>query len=187
VVTRPWPRDVGELRQLEQAGDRPDYVFFWSHRPQRAGVVGPECLSQWWPAPFSVAGVTYPTAEHFMMVGKARLFDDEAMASRVLETSSPREAKALGRQIRGFDEKLWAERRYGIVVEGNTAKFSRNPGLMAYLITTADRVLVEASPVDRVWGIGVAADDSAARRPSQWEGLNLLGFALMDVRERLKS
>jgi ribA/ribD-fused uncharacterized protein len=120
-----------------------------------------------------------------MMAGKARLFRDEAMASRILETSSPGGAKSLGRAIRGYDEELWAESRYGIVVEGNIAKFAQHPELLAYLAATAGRVLVEASPTDRVWGIGLAADDSRACRPSQWEGLNLLGFALMDVRERL--
>jgi ribA/ribD-fused uncharacterized protein len=120
-----------------------------------------------------------------MMVGKARLFRDEAMASRILEASSPGDAKSLGRAIRDYDEELWAESRYSIVVEGNTAKFGQHSELLAYLAATAERVLVEASPTDRVWGIGLAADDSRARRPSRWEGLNLLGFALMDVRERL--
>jgi ribA/ribD-fused uncharacterized protein len=120
-----------------------------------------------------------------MMASKARLFGDEVTASHILETSSPAEAKALGRSVRGYDEKLWAERRYGIVVEGNTAKFGEHPDLLAFLAATEGRVLVEASPADRVWGIGLAAGDARAGRPSQWEGLNLLGFALMDVRERL--
>lgn len=120
-----------------------------------------------------------------MMAGKARLFGDEVTTSRIIEASSPGDAKALGRAVRGYDEELWAASRYGIVVEGNTAKFGQNPDLLAYLAATAGRVLVEASPADRVWGIGLAAGDSRVGRPSQWEGLNLLGFALMDVRERL--
>ena len=179
------PRGVDDLRQLEARGDCPDFLFFWGHRPQRDGGIGPGCLSQWWPAPFQVDGVTYATAEHFMMVGKARLFGDQVTASRILGTSSPSDAKALGRSVRDYDEKLWVESCYGIVVEGNLAKFGQQPDLLAYLAATAGSVLVEASPVDRVWGIGLAAADSRASRPSQWEGLNLLGFALMDVREQL--
>ena len=179
------PQNVGDLREAELRGDYPDFLFFWGHRPRRDGGIGPGCLSQWWPAPFVVGGVTYPTAEHFMMAGKAWLFWDDEMASRIIQASSPGDAKALGRSIRGYDEELWAASRYGIVVEGNVAKFGQHPDLLAYLAATAGRVLVEASPTDRVWGIGLAADDSRAGRPSQWEGLNLLGFALMDVRERL--
>lgn len=179
------PRNVDELRQLELRGYCPDFLFFWGHRPPRDGGIGPGCLSQWWYAPFRVSGVTYPTAEHFMMAGKARLFGDEVMTSRIIEGSSPGDAKALGRAIRDYDEKLWAESRYRIVVEGNIAKFGQHPDLLAYLAATEGLVLVEASPADRIWGIGLAAGDSRADRPSQWEGLNLLGFALMDVRERL--
>lgn len=179
------PRNVGDLRKLELRGDCPDFLFFRGHRPRRDGRIGPGCLSQWWPAPIRVGGVSYPTAEHFMMAGKARLFGDEVMTPRIIEASSPGDAKALGRAVQGYDEELWAASRYGIVVEGNIAKFGQHPDLLAYLAATAGRVLVEASPADRVWGIGLAADDSRVGRPSQWEGLNLLGFALMDVRERL--
>lgn len=120
-----------------------------------------------------------------MMASKARLFGDELTAVRVLDEPSPGAVKMLGRAIRAYDEETWAANRYGTVVDGNMAKFSQNPSLEAYLITTAGRVLVEASPTDRVWRIGVAADDERACRPSLWKGMNLLGFALMDVRERL--
>lgn len=120
-----------------------------------------------------------------MMAGKARLFGDVIMAGRILEASSPGDAKKLGRSVRGYDEDLWAANRYDIVVQGNTAKFGQNPELLDYLASTAARVLVEASPTDRIWGIGLAAEDRRSDTPSQWKGLNLLGFALMDVRERL--
>lgn len=102
-----------------------------------------------------------------------------------VRTPTPGAAKALGRAIRGYDEEVWAANRYGIVVEGNIAKFGQNPPLLAYLISTAGRILVEASPEDRVWGIGLAAVDGRVGQPSRWRGLNLLGFALMDARERL--
>jgi ribA/ribD-fused uncharacterized protein len=120
-----------------------------------------------------------------MMAGKARLFGDEVMMSRILDAPSPGTAKALGRAIHGYNEELWMANRYRIVLEGNIAKFGQNPDLLAYLLSTAGRILVEASPTDRVWGIGLAADDRRAWQPSQWSGLNLLGFALMDVREIL--
>ena len=91
------------------------------------------------------------------------------------------------RRVRGFSEDRWAAARYDIVVAGNVAKFSQNDELRRYLLSTGTRVLVEASPLDRVWGIGLAEDDQRARSPSRWRGKNLLGFALMEVRERLGS
>lgn len=179
------PRNVSDLRQLEHEGRCPDFLFFWGHQPGPGGELGPGCLSQWWPAPFTIDGVTFPTAEHFMMVSKARLFGDELGAASILADPSPTGAKALGRAIRAYDDEVWAASRYGIVVEGNLAKFGQNPALLEYLIATGDSVLVEASPTDRVWGIGLAAGDEGARRPVHWKGMNLLGFALMDARDRL--
>lgn len=179
------PGSVAELRALIARGGRPKYLFFWGHRPGPDGRIGPGCLSQWWPAPFVVDGVRYPTAEHFMMAGKARMFGDEATAARVLAAPSPGAAKALGRQVRGFDEAIWAARRFDLVVAGNVAKFGQSPRLRDYLLGTRHRVLVEASPVDRIWGIGLVATDPRATDPSRWPGLNLLGFALMAARARL--
>ena len=177
------------MLKTEDLGDGSglDFVFFWGHQPPKDGVVGPSCMSQWWPAPFSVDGIAYPTAEHFMMAGKARLFGDVEVEERVLAASTPKQAKALGREVRPFDGARWEEARMEIVVRGNLAKFEQNPQLRRYLEGTGDAVLVEASPVDRIWGIGLAEDDPRARRPREWRGLNLLGFALMDVRERLRA
>lgn len=120
-----------------------------------------------------------------MMARKALLFGDEVVAARILGASHPGEVKALGRQVRDFDEARWADHRVGIVIAGNLAKFSQTPELRDYLLATGGRVLVEASPVDRIWGIGLAADDERASQPATWLGLNLLGFALMEVRARL--
>lgn len=166
-------------------GAQPKYLMFWGHRPQRDGGVGAGCLSQWWPSAFTVDGMRYPTAEHWMMAGKARLFGDEASAARILAVQHPGEAKKLGRLVRGFDEETWLRHRWELVVAGNIAKFGQDPALRAYLLGTGSRVLVEASPVDRVWGIGLAAADERAADPARWEGLNLLGFALMEARARL--
>lgn len=180
------PRSVEDVRELERQGELPRFLFFWGHTAKPTAVdLGTACLSQWWPARFTVDGVEYPSAESFMMVHKARLFGDEQTAERILAVSRPQEAKALGRKVRGFDEGVWGGQRYRIVVEGNTAKFGQDLALRDYLLRTGDQILVEASPFDRVWGIGLLADDERAHRASTWRGSNLLGFALMDVREAL--
>ncbi|OWA10431.1 hypothetical protein B9W62_10870 [Streptomyces sp. CS113] len=170
-----------------RAGARIKYLCFWGHRPLPDGRPGPSCLSQWWPSPFAVDGVEYATAEHWMMAGKARLFADAEAERRVLAAAHPAEAKKAGRLVRGFDEAVWERERFRIVVEGSVHKFASDPALRAYLLGTGGRVLVEASPVDRVWGIGLAADDEAAQDPERWRGPNLLGFALMAARERLRA
>ena len=169
----------------EAAGQETDFLFFWGHQPQRDGRAGPGCLSQWWPAPFTVDGVTYPTAEHWMMAEKARLFSDDQAVVAVLAAGDPKAAKAAGRSVRGFDEQAWAAARFDLVVTGNLAKFRSHPELGAFLAATGPRVLVEASPRDRIWGIGMSAGHPDAARPSRWRGTNLLGFALMNVRDQL--
>ena len=178
-------RSREDLLRAVRGGFRPRYLFFWGHRPLSNGQIGNPSLSQWWPAAFSVNGVRYPTAEHFMMAEKARLFGDEAVRTEILKAGSPKEAKELGRQVRNFDEQAWADARFQLVVAGSLAKFSQNAELGKYLLGTRDRVLVEASPADRIWGIGLAADSAQAMDPEQWPGLNLLGFALMEARQRL--
>jgi ribA/ribD-fused uncharacterized protein len=179
-------RDVAGLVAAVRRGERVKYLMFWGHQPPRSGGVGKGCLSQWWPAEFTVDGVRYRTAEHFMMAGKARLFGDEEMASAIVAAGHPKQAKDLGRKVRGFDEEIWAAARFDLVVRGNLAKFGQNPELRDFLLGTGDRVLVEASPVDRIWGVGLAADDERAEQPERWRGLNLLGFALMEVRHALR-
>ncbi|MFF8544303.1 NADAR family protein [Streptomyces werraensis] len=174
------------LIEAVRAGERVKYLHFWGHRPLPDGRVGASCLSQWWPSPFTVDGVEYATAEHWMMAAKARLFDDTEGERRVLAAGHPSEAKKAGRLVRGFDEEIWRRERFGIVVEGSVHKFAAHCELRSFLLNTGDRVLVEASPVDRVWGIGLAADAEAANDPARWRGPNLLGFALMEARRRLR-
>ncbi|MEV6110918.1 NADAR family protein [Streptomyces sp. NPDC051940] len=180
------PRSVAELLALTARGERAKYVFFWGHRPQKDGSVGPGCFSQWWPAPFTVDGVTYATAEHWMMAGKARLFDDPDAEREAIAASHPSEAKAAGRRVKDFDEDVWSAHRFELVVEGSTHKFDQHPDLRAYLLGTGTRVLVEASPRDRIWGIGMGASNEDAEHPDRWRGDNLLGFALMEARQRLR-
>lgn len=178
-------KDLNQLVQAIEEGASPEYLFFWGHKPAKNGRPGKSCFSQWWEAPFEVKRYIYPTAEHWMMAEKARLFKDEFIRQKILAALSPKEAKKLGRRVKGFSEELWREHRFSIVVEGNIHKFSQNPDLKEFLLSTGDKVLVEASPVDSIWGIGMAASASGASDPRNWKGANLLGFALMEVRERL--
>lgn len=181
------PRSVADVRRLEESGRPMEFLFFWGHRPSRSGEIGKSSLSQWWECSFTVDGITYRSAEHWMMAHKARLFGDERTFTRIVEAGHPAEAKKLGRQVAGFDEATWAAHRWEIVVSGNVAKFGQNPELGAYLSGTGERILEEASPLDRIWGIGPAAGDERASSPARWRGLNLLGFALMEARSRLRA
>ena len=176
---------LANLVAAEARGRRLKFVLFWGHQPEKDGTIGKGCLSQWWPVPFTVDGTEYATAEHWMMAAKARLFGDDEALKRLPDAKHPAEAKAIGRAVTPYDERTWAAHRYDLVVEGNLAKFGQNPELKAYLLGTGTRILVEASPRDRIWGIGMAASDEGAESPSRWRGRNLLGFALMDVRELL--
>ncbi|MFQ6331833.1 NADAR family protein [Nocardia sp. CWNU-33] len=179
-------RSVPELISYAEGAGRVKYVRFWGHQPRQDGSVGHGCFSQWWPAPFQVDGLNFATAEHYMMWGKAMLFGDTDTADRVVAARHPKQAKELGRQVRGFNDIIWAAQRFDIVVAGSVAKFGQHEQLKQYLLGTGDRVLVEASPVDRIWGIGLAADDPRAENPAHWRGLNLLGFALMAARDELR-
>ncbi|MDO7847101.1 NADAR family protein [Hymenobacter sp. M29] len=174
------------LEQLAQ-DVRVKYLFFWGHQPSKNGVITKSCLSQWWVADFKIDGLNYPSTEHWMMAEKARLFENEATLARILAATSPAEAKKLGREIVGFVPEVWEAHKYEIVKTGNLHKFSQNRELLKFLLSTNDRVLVEASPVDTIWGIGLAADSPDAGNPARWQGPNLLGFALMEVRDQLRN
>ena len=176
---------LNDLLSATFAPEPPTFLFFWGHQPRGDGGVSASCLSQWFEAGFEVDGVHYRTAEHFMMAEKARLFGDESARSRIVDAAQPGAAKRLGREVRGFDEATWTANRERIVHRGNLAKFSQHPKLRAFLLGTGNKVLVEAGPVDAVWGIGLAGNDARALDPGQWRGLNLLGFVLMDVRAEL--
>lgn len=179
------PMSVEQLCRRIEAGESFKYVYFWGHRQKRSGVVDKSCFSQWFEADFVVDGETYRSAEHYMMAGKARLFGDEAALARIHAARTPAEAKSIGREILGFNEAAWNAERLAIVTRANHAKFGQNPALREFLLGTGDRVLVEASPVDAIWGIGLAGDHPDAGNPSRWRGLNLLGFALMNARDLL--
>jgi ribA/ribD-fused uncharacterized protein len=179
---------VEKLIARINAGYNPDFLFFWGHTPRSDGRIGKQCLSQWWEgSPIVLDGTRYATAEHYMMAEKARLLGDDLMRERILNSAGPDKAKSLGRAVRGYDETTWKEHRSGIVMRSNLEKFGQHAALKEFLLATGDQVLVEASPKDRIWGIGLGEDDPDAARPQCWQGLNLLGFALMWVREQLRA
>lgn len=173
------------LLQQINAGEPLSFLFFWGHKRAKDGKISKSCLSQWWPDSFDADGVNYPTAEHYMMAEKARLFADDKHLQAILETEDPGKAKHLGRKVAGFDQQEWMDHRFDIVVKGNRLKFSQNDHLKDFLVNTGNCILVEASPTDRVWGIGMQQGEPGIESPKKWRGLNLLGFALMEVRDGL--
>lgn len=172
------------VEQIDQ-GQEFDYLLFYGHKASADGSVTASCLSQWFPAVFEIDGIEYPTAEHFMMAEKARLFKDSEMLQSILQCKTPKEAKAFGRKVQNFDGLIWQKHCSEIVVKANLAKFSSNAAMADWLLLTAPRVIVEASMWDKIWGIGMTAQAPGARDPKLWKGLNLLGFALMETRDRL--
>ena len=165
-------------------GDK--FLMFWGHQPAPNGEITKTCFSQWWLSSFVHEGVNYKTAEHWMMAKKAELFGDTTILAKILNAKTPAEAKKLGREVNDYDDDIWVKSRFEIVRQGNYLKFSQNEALKDYLLATDKRILVEASPVDSIWGIGLAHDHPDATYPEKWKGLNLLGFALMQVRDELK-
>ncbi|TAJ13469.1 NADAR family protein [Marinilabiliaceae bacterium JC017] len=168
-----------------RSGKKQKFLFFWGHQKQRNGEVGQSCLSQWWSTEFTIDGVKYFSAEHFMMAEKARLFKDSINLERIINSSSPGQAKQYGREVIGFKEEIWMANRYDIVKKGNIEKFKQNKDLKAFLLSTKNRILVEASPVDTIWGIGLTKESEHCKNPLKWRGMNLLGFALMEVRDEI--
>ena len=150
------------------------YVFFWN------GI-----YSQWYIAPMTIDGIEYNCCEQYMMHQKALTFNDEEIAKEVLEEINPREHKALGRKIKGFDKSVWDKVCLSIVYKGNLHKFKQNPDLLQQLKDTENRMLVEASPVDNIWGIGMAENDKGVENPLNWKGLNLLGQAINLVKQQI--
>ena len=164
-----------------------DYIFFWGHQPKADAQISQSCFSQWFVSAFEHENIIYPTAEHWMMAGKAKLFNDDASFTEIIKTASPKDVKAIGRKVKGFDNTTWLEKRESIVTNGNLLKFKQHPDLRNYLDGTGDKIIVEASPYDKIWGIGMKAGDEGIENPNNWKGDNLLGYALMEVRDQLRT
>ena len=151
------------------------YHFYWS---------GP--FSQWQHSEFEMDGRRFVTAEQAMMYFKAILFSDDETAELIMEAVDPGRQKALGRRVKNFCDAVWDEKKYEIVHRINLQKFSQNKGLRRKLFQTGERKLVEASPVDTIWGIGLDASVADVTPEADWPGQNLLGEILTEVRDELR-
>ncbi|MFC0402974.1 NADAR family protein [Paraburkholderia rhizosphaerae] len=144
-----------------------------------------DVLSNWHPCRFVYHGVAFTSVEQFMMFAKAKLFNNDVSAKKILDARDPMTQKAIGRQVAGFDLTLWEARRELIVYVGCREKFAQNPGMRSMLLATAPTQLVEASPYDLIWGVGIGVHDSRIGDARHWRGMNLLGKTLMRVRDAL--
>ena len=165
--------------------EKEKYIFFWSHK-KIEGKLTKSCFSQWYDCSFVVNGIKYYTAEQYMMSQKALLFNDKETNNIIMKEKDPRTYKKLGRLVKNFSPEIWDKNKFEIVVNGNIAKFSQNEDLKQFLLNTKDKILVEASPHDKIWGIGMDENDKDILNPTKWKGENLLGKALMKTRDCLK-
>ena len=174
--------DKGGHWEIIPSDEEPEYFFFYGHDPKKVGDKA--VFSQWYIKPFMVDGHRYVCMEQYMMSEKALLFKDMEMLKQILNTQDPATCKKLGRQVKNFDSEIWNEHSQKIVFKGNYAKFSQNPRLKELLLATEDKVLVEASPFDRIWGIGMRAC-KAAEDHHNWRGKNQLGYTLTRVKKAI--
>lgn len=152
------------------------FIFFWGGT-----------YSQWCPSPFVIDGVEYNCTEQYMMAKKALVFGDYKALEKIMSTDEPHAQKAYGRQVKGFDSDTWNKVCRKIVFDANYAKFTQNPEMLNELMNSGDREIVEASPEDKIWGIGLHETNPDVLDKNKWQGTNWLGIAIMEVRDKLKS
>jgi len=152
------------------------HIFFWG-----------EEFSNWYDCVINYKGHVFDNTEQIFMWEKAMFFKDTETAGRILKVGNPSMAKKLGRQVKNFDSVLWLLPSYQFMVDANVEKFTQNEYLKKKLLETGTKMLVEASPYDTIWGIGLGEADDAILDEKNWKGLNLLGKALMDVRNIIKN
>lgn len=168
---------------MKHRDEMPEILLFYGHKT--TDEITEMCLSQWYPCEFEAEGTKYTSAEQYMMAEKARLFGDEEIRTQILKTSDPAICKKLGRKVRNFNQEKWNKNRENIARKGNFYKFSQNAKLREFLLSTGDKILAEASPRDRIWGIGMGKSNPDALDPAKWRGRNLLGFSIMSVRKKI--
>jgi len=161
-----------------------NYLYFYSHKPKQNGS---EIYSQWYICEFSENNNKYTSTEQYMMANKALLFNDREIYEKIMKNKNPSTIKNLGRSIKNFDANIWLKNRENIVFNGNLLKFSQNLNLKTKLISTYPLMLVEASPYDKIWGIGLSESQAIKTDPCNWPGENLLGKTLVKVRDQLLS
>ncbi len=172
-----WDRKYIQMRRPKM---EKHYVFFW-HEYEEYGY-----LSNWYPCKFVVADLEYLFVEQYMMAQKAKLFHDAQSYTAILRASDPQVCKDLGRQVKGFDSDVWDKVCYDVVKAGNRAKFAQNKALRDALLATGDAILAEAAPNDKKWGIGMTAEVAEKTPQADWNGKNLLGKVLMELREEFR-
>lgn len=166
--------------------EKQNFIFFWSHNEERHGEVA--VFSNWFPASFvDDGGVRYSSVEQYMMKMKAELFSDTDIGEQIMKTNDPKKVKSLGRKVKNFDVSVWEQHALDIVAKGCYYKFKQNEKLKRILLGTQDKTLVEASPYDKIWGIGLSADNPLAWSRDTWLGTNWLGEALCRAREQIRS
>lgn len=170
-----YPQNLQELKKEIQDGKKFEYVFFYG-----------TCLSNWYSARFTIDEIEYYNSEQWMMAEKARTFDDMQTLEKILREDDPRKVKALGRSVSNYKDDVWCQCRFEKVYRGVFEKFNQNEKLKKYLLETGDKIIVEASPSDKIWGIGRGEYESGLTNVHTWRGENLLGFLLMKVRENLR-
>ena len=172
---------AAEMDRLRIGNTETDAIFFY-----RVGdAYG--AFSNWAPTPFTVDGVSFSTAEQYIMYRKCLTFGDTVTAKKLLSSDSPKEQKALGREAAGYIDSVWAGIRQTVAIRGLYAKFSQDAELKRLLLGTGDAVLVECTSNDRIWACGLDRDDDDRLSADRWKGQNILGFALMEVRNMLRA
>ena len=165
---------------LKIAGYKEPAVYF--HKPEEPDGY----LSNWYPAPFVLDGISYSSTEQYIMYQKCILFGDKESADKVLATDDTQEQQKIGRDSKGYIKEVWEGRRQIVAVRGLLAKFSQNEDLRKKLLDTGDAYLVECAYSDTAWACGIKLDDDKRHDVKNWRGQNILGFALMEVRSLLK-
>ena len=176
---------LSKLKTDFNKGKKIDFLFFYGHTNDKNEITK-SSLSQWYIKDFKENNLTFNCMEKYMMYNKALLFDDKKIAEEILNNNQPKAIKELGRKVSNFKDEIWDKVKYTIILKGNYYKFSQNNDLRNFLLNTKNKVLVEASPYDKVWGIKMKYDNENIENPFFWQGENLLGFALMEVRDEIK-
>jgi ribA/ribD-fused uncharacterized protein len=153
-----------------------EYIFFFG-----------SFYSQWAMRDIEIDGVVFNCCEQLMMAAKADLFNDKYAFKQIMESDDPAEQKAWGRRVEGFDREKWEKVARDVVYKANYAKFTQHHDLGLELLSSGDKIIVEASPTDVVWGVGLLATDRKILDPKNWRGTNWLGEAIMKVREELRN
>jgi ribA/ribD-fused uncharacterized protein len=181
------PRVYLQQAVAEYATNGPtNFIYFWEHDALSHKGKNEGCCSQWCFSPFSIGDITYSCSEQYMMTEKALLFEDYVAYSAIMNAEHPGEMKAIGKRVANFEESIWKKERMGIVTTANVEKFGQNERLRQWLLDTGNKILVEASPYDKIWGIGYHTLDAPEIKPEDWAGQNLLGWAIMEARKQLQ-